>query len=352
MPILKHLRNLRSRRFSWHNALFVLPLLLTISLLISSCSKSPTEQPAGTPSDTPPPPTQPLPTSTPIQPYAIILASPDSIYLQSINNVLVDKTQSIGWGLEIHPEPNLSPRAGLKLVIALPPDPGLAELTAEFPETQFIAIGIPGLLESSNLSIIGPEGFRNDRLTFFGGFLASVIAPQWRVGLISSSTEPANVESFVNGVTYYCGLCNPTRPPYYNYPIIQPIENSSSPDEWNAAVSLMETTAVEAIFLYSEDQVQIEATDYLLTDRFLFGNQTPAENLLTTWAATVRLAPEIVLEERWDAISNSLGGWTAEIPVSMEHINPELVSLGRQNWVKETLEQLNNGRILPLIPGS
>jgi hypothetical protein len=73
----------------------------------------------------------------------------------------------------------------LKVVIVLPPDPGLAALTAAAPGVQFLAIGIPDLPTASNLSSIGATGVPADQQAFLAGYIAGLVAPEWKVGILS-----------------------------------------------------------------------------------------------------------------------------------------------------------------------
>ena len=104
----------------------------------------------------------------------------------------------------------------LKIVIVLPPDPGLDALAAAAPGVQFLAIGIPGLAAAPNLSSIGAAGLPVDQQAFLAGYIAGMVAPEWRVGILSQKDTPggdAAVTAFTNGYHFYCGYCfNPNFP--------------------------------------------------------------------------------------------------------------------------------------------
>ena len=95
----------------------------------------------------------------------------------------------------------------LKIVIALAADPGLAALTAAAPDVQFLAVGIPDLPAASNLSSIGATGVPVDQQAFLAGYIAGMIAPEWKVGILYQKDTPggtASRDAFTNGFTYYC----------------------------------------------------------------------------------------------------------------------------------------------------
>ncbi len=100
--------------------------------------------------------------------------------------------------------------AALKVVIALPPDPGLAALTAAAPGVQFLAVGIPGLAAAPNLSSIGAAGLPVDQQAFLAGYIAGMVAPEWRVGILIPERyrrrRAAVRDAFTNGYHFYCGI--------------------------------------------------------------------------------------------------------------------------------------------------
>ena len=78
----------------------------------------------------------------------------------------------------------------MKVVIALPPDPGLAALAAAAPGVQFLAIDIPDLPAASNLSTIGATGLPVDQQAFLAGYIAGLLAPEWKVGILYQKDTP------------------------------------------------------------------------------------------------------------------------------------------------------------------
>ena len=124
--------------------------------------------------------------------------------------------------------------SGLKVVIAFPPDPGLAALTAAAPGVQFLAVDIPNLATAPNLSSIGANGFPVDQQAFLAGYIAGLVAPEWKVGILSQKDNPCGdiaVTAFTNGFVYYCGSCrNPLFPqPAGIYPVVVRIPSDAKP---------------------------------------------------------------------------------------------------------------------------
>ncbi len=140
----------------------------------------------------------------------------------------------------------------VQLVIALPPNPGLAALVASAPGTQFLAIGIAGLQPAPNLTRIGPDGLRPDKQAFIAGYLAAVITEDWRVGVLSPGDSPggrAARQGFINGVRFFCGLCLPEVPPYAGYPLFVDLQPDADQPTWQAAADLLVASGVKTVYL-------------------------------------------------------------------------------------------------------
>ena len=168
-------------------------LLLLACLLLTACGgrATPTPVPA-TPTPTPDPTASPTATI----PLAILVLPADMPQKDkdSYQTLVYDMTQANGmrWQVlnKLTPEDLAFAGPALKVVIALPPDPGLAALTAAAPDVQFLAVGIPDLPAASNLSTIGATGIPVDQQAFLAGYIAGLVAPEWKVGILSQKDTP------------------------------------------------------------------------------------------------------------------------------------------------------------------
>jgi len=235
----------------------------------------------------------------------------------------------------------------VKVVFSLPPDPGLNDLAARHPTVQFVAIGIHGLSDADNLTRIGPEGLGADQVGFIAGVLAAVVTPDWRVGAISvlnSIDESASNLAFQNGVKFYCGLCRQAYPPFHSYPL--GIEASSSEiAPVQEAINTLSDLDVDTIYLSPE--LSAAASEEMLEGPGLgfVGGESPENDLGEKWIATVRAAPELAIAEIWDRVWMGEGGGTVSMPIIIEDINPERLTLGRESWMQEILQDLIDGYI-------
>ena len=141
---------------------------ILITGLLAGCSKTPatptaTPQPVLVATITP----EALPTvtatHTPAPLLAVLLAGPGADTTQAgvLQTALNEIITSAGLRWQVRQQ--LTPAElgpAVHLVVALPPDPGLAALAAAAPGTQFLAVGIPGLEPAANLSVVGAQGPR------------------------------------------------------------------------------------------------------------------------------------------------------------------------------------------------
>jgi hypothetical protein len=194
-------------------------LVLLASLLLAACGGRVTPTPAlATPTPTPNPTVSPTIT----MPLAILVLPADMPQKDkdSYQKLVYNLTQANGMRWQVLNAFTTSDLAlvgpALKVVIALPPDPGLAALAAGAPGVQFLAVGIPDLPTASNLSSIGATGIPVDQQAFVAGYMAGLVAPEWKVGILSRKDTPGGdsaVTAFGNGFIFYCGSCrNPLFP--------------------------------------------------------------------------------------------------------------------------------------------
>jgi hypothetical protein len=330
--------------------IFILGL---VGVILTSCS-SPTATEITTPTSTVVPSPQPASesqTPTPIQEKVILLDSDQSpqTITQTISAVLLELCQAQGWEFIVSKErPVDEIEPGTRVVVTLPPDPGLNSMSAIYQDIQFISIGIPNLQSTSNLNIVGPEGFREDQLAFIAGYVSSILTKDWRSGIINQASsdwrETIN-QSFSNGMIYYCGLCQLVYPPYYNYPILVPLSQAASYDEWENASALLNSQSVNTVFLYSNELDSTILETLLENGVFLWGVKSPPDTFKNSWIATIRWAPEIVIEMHWEDLLRQNGGWVENIPIVLEDVNETIFSIGKQKWVQEFTDDVIRGYI-------
>lgn len=242
--------------------------------------------------------------------------------------------------------------SGVRLVVVLPPDPGVKNLAAGNPAVQFLAVGIPGLELTSNISVITAQGGRPDRQGFLAGYLAAVITADWRVGVISRADIPAGRaarQSFMNGAIFFCGLCRPAYPPFNQYPQYVEMPSGVSQAEQQAAADVIINSAVKTVYVFpgTGDNFLLQ---YLIQAgmNIIAGHPMPAELqgvLAGQWVATLGDDLEAALRQVWDDLIEGKGGLTIEPPLVIGDINPAHLTTGRLRLVEKIMHELETDYI-------
>ena len=234
------------------------------------------------------------------------------------------------------------------MVVSLPPDPGLANLAAAAPHTQFVAVGMPGVQPAKNLFVVGAQGARPDRQGFLAGDIAASITPDWRIGVINREDTGAGKaarQGFFNGATYYCGLCRSAYPPFYPYPLYVELPAQASQAEQQAAADYMIDHAAKTVYVYpgAGDEALLE---YLAQKGVnLIGGANPPQAAESLWVASIQ--PDLLkaVRDLWPRLLKGEPGASVDVPLAITNANPALFSPGRQRLAQTTLDDLLAGFI-------
>jgi hypothetical protein len=284
-------------------------------------------------------------------PLVVLLSSSDtpSSQFEELATTLTDLAQMDG--LQINILTSLSTKdfsPNLRLVVTTAPDPGIENLAAAAPNIQFLGIGISGIKASDNLSLIGPDGARPDEVGFLAGYLAAAITPEWRVGVINlsdSSDDVASRDGFLNGAIYFCGLCQPTYPPFITYPLYIELPSGSSQAEWLSLTSVLQEKSVKTVYISPGAIDEALLNSLAEAGINLIGSVSPPTAIHSHWAASIYTDAIPTLKEIWPQLINGNGNITRPMSLSIGDINPELVSPGRLHLVEDMLKDLEDGFI-------
>lgn len=237
----------------------------------------------------------------------------------------------------------------LRLVVAVPPNPGLAELVGAAPSTQFFALDLPGLEPASNLTLLDMAQ-RPDQQGFIAGYIAAMLSDDWRVGAISLSDTVEGKSArtgFLNGVVYFCGLCRPAHPPFYEYPLYIELPTTAISPEWQEAANYMVDHYAQTVYVYPgvEDENMLSILADSKINMISSGN--PPERVKSTWVVSLTTdALPLIQSQVAGLLDGSLnGGQTLSIPIQFTQINPLLFSPGKQRLAQQVLSDLQTGFI-------
>lgn len=328
-------------------------LLLAIAVL-SACGPKATEVPTAIPSETPTP--APTLTPTPDTPLAILVLPPDMDQEASnlYQKTVYDLAQASGFRFQVRN--TLSPAdvtdPTLKVVIILPPDPGIAALAAAAPQAQFLAINLPDVVAGGNISILG-SGSDPNKAAFLAGYVSAMLTDDYKIGMIipegDSTAQQAEV-AFTNGMIYYCGLCTPFYFSSVTYPQFVGIPTDADPNTYTAyADILILQRKVGMIYVYPK-----VVTDNLLTYIGTTGVWSIADTLPLEHPAgfVMAMQPDTVkaIQAAWPTLVAGTGGTNVQSPLGLSGVDPALLPEGKQRLVEQVLKDLVEGRIDPIGP--
>jgi len=328
-----------------------LALFLLVALLLNACGQKTTEiPPTVIPVNTP----VPLPTFTPMPstPLAILVLPADmdpadsSLYQTTVYNL----AQQSGFRFQVRnsliPLDLADPT--LKVVIALPPDPGVAALAPSAPQAQFLAVNIPNLTPGGNVSVLSPTT-QVEIPAFLAGYTEAMLIDDYRIGMIVPKDNPdaqRALKAFQDGMAYYCGLCSPHYYLGWTFPVPIEIPADEKEASYGAYANYLIDRKVEAMYVYP-DLAKPDLLTYIGTIGALqIGISTP-NPMPAGWIMTVQ--PDVIkaIELAWPNLAAGQGGATVQSPLGLTDIDSALLSTGKQRLVKKALEDILAGRIVP-----
>ncbi len=316
--------------------------------LLSACTLGKSPEPTAAPTNSPiPPPTIP-PTSS--SPLAILLmpADMDKATSDAYQTAVYNLTQESGMRFQVRNA--MTPQEidpGLKVVIALPPDPGIAVLAAAAPQVQFLAIDIPGIAAGKNISALATNS-QVDVSAFVAGYAAAMVSQDHHIGMLlprGNAPAQAAAVAFANGMAYYCGLCQPFYLLPYGFPQYQDIPTEEPKSHYPAyADVLIVQHKVDTVYLYPDITVK-ELTDYLsTTGTDMIGSAVPNPKP-GTWIMTIQPDEMKAIGKAWPDLVAGKGGQNVQSPLGLADIDPTVISPGKQRDVQRVLDDLQAGRI-------
>ncbi len=321
--------------------------IILIASILSACSLGAQDSPTPGPTITPTP--LPTLTPTPVVPLTILVmpANMDKTTSDAYQKTVYDLAQQAGMRFQVLN--SLTPadlEPGLKVVIALPPDPGIAELAKAAPQVQFFAVNIPGVQAGGNVSVLSPSS-QVDVSAFIAGYTAAMISDEYRIGMILPQGD-ANAQrafyAFANGMAYYCGLCKT----FYVYPVASPayiqIPPSESKKNYLGYANALLNEKVYTLFVYPD----LADPDFLnqigTTGAQIIGTAMPNPRP-GGWVMTITPDETKAIQSAWPSLVAGKGGINVQSPIGIADVDPALLSPGRQRLVQQVVDDLASGRL-------
>lgn len=327
-------------------------LFVAVSVIVGACgTNAPIATSTPMPTDTPV--SLPTLTATPVTPLAILVipANMNEEVSNLYQKTVYDLTQASGLRFQVRNSLNNADvtEPGLQIVIAFPPDPGIAVLAAAAPNVQFLAINVPGVSAGGNISVLGGDS-QSDIAGFIAGYTAALITDDYRIGMLMPKDNNEAIRAFnayTNGMKFYCGTCRPFYYLQWGFPQYLEIPSTEEKSAYNAyADILILQYKVRTIFIhpgiYTDDLANYIGT----TGTLMIGMASP-EQLPAGWVMTIQ--PDVVksIQNAWPQLIAGQGGITVQSPLGLSDIDPSLLSPGRQRLVQKTLDDLQAGLVVP-----
>ncbi len=326
-------------------------LLSACGAAIPSQNATLTPSPSLVPTVTLPPTITPTATLQPPVAVLLAVAGADQAQVSQLQAALNDVVTSAGLRWQVRQELAVADLGSeIRLVVAVPPGTGLAELVAAAPETQFLAVGISGLDPAPNLTTLASTEARPDQQGFIAGVIAAMLSDDWRVGAISLSDTVAGRAArtgFLNGAVYFCGLCRPAHPPFYEYPLYIELPSTATTAEWQEAANFMLDHYAKTVFVYPG--AGDDSTLAILADSGvnIISSGDPPISARTSWVVSLTSDPlPLIQRQVAGLLDGSLaGGQALTVPIEFTWANPAVFTPGKQRLAEQVLTDLQSGFI-------
>ncbi len=324
-------------------------LFVVIVVLLSACGGNPSAG-TSTPAPTDTPVIPPTLTATPPTPLAILVlpADLDPEISNLYQKTVYDLTQASGFRFQVRNSlTSVDLEPGLKVVIALPPDPGIAALAAAAPQVQFLAINIPGITAGGNISVLG-DNSQSDVAGFLAGYTAALITDDYRIGMLlpkDNADAVRALNAFFTGMKFNCGVCRQMFYYAWTYPQYLEISAEEDPANYDAyADILMLQYKVETIYLHPAIATPDLMTYIGTTGVSMIGTVSP-EQRPAGWVMTIK--PDVIqaIQNAWPGLISGQGGIVVQSPLGLADVDPNLLSPGKQRDVEKVLSDLQAGLI-------
>jgi hypothetical protein len=335
---------------------FLIAILIIVILSACGGNASPDgiSAPTAVPSHTALPPATAIPTpSTPLA----ILVMPEEMDRYSFDlyqKTVYDLAQESDFRFQVRnfltPEDLADPT--LKVVIALPPDPGIVSLASSAPNVQFLAVNIPNLTAGGNVSVLAPDT-QAELPAFLAGYTAAMLTRDYHIGMLIPKDDPEAQRAFIafaNGMKYYCGLCRTIYFSPVSYPTYLEIPRDESPSLYGGyANMLINDRRVDALYIYPT-LADPEFLTYIGTQGVLLFGSTMPETRPGGWVMTVSPDTVKAIQSAWPQLIVGQGGINVQSPLGIADVDPDILTPGKLRLVQETLDALLAGRILTTNP--
>ncbi len=331
-------------------------LTVLILIIISACGGSSTEiaPPTVVPTHTPLPAATIIP--TPSTPLAILVIPTDMDKAASdlYQKTVYDLAQGSGFRFQVRNELTAADVTDptLKVVVVLPPDPGVVTYATAAPNVQFLAVDIPNVTAGGNVSVLAGTD-QVEVPAFLAGYVAAMITDEYLIGMIIPKDNPDAQRAFYafdNGKKYYCGKCGTFLLYAFGYPQYVEIPADEKPERYGGYANvLINDRKVQTLYIYPT-LANPDFLSYLGTQGVqLIGTSAP-DPRPGGWVMTIRPDTVKAIQNAWPQLIAGQGGVNVQSPLGITDVDSSILTPGKLRLAQETLDALLAGRILTSNP--
>jgi hypothetical protein len=299
---------------------------------------------------------QPINTPTPLDPVGVLLTpvGSDQDLVDELNTLIGGYIRDEGLRYQVLADLTEEDfqRDEYRIVVVLPPYPGLAQVAQNNPETRFLAVGFNDLEPGANMSVLRSGGGDYDLQGFAAGYIAAMITDDWRVGVLSvQENEDAQAarDGFRVGVKYYCGLCNPKYAPTginYVYPKYIDLPVDATDEQINGNIDWLVDRAVKTFYIVPGVGSQNIYRSLVGYQKLIIGSGSDfQEEYRDYWVASLEYDLIAALTDIWSTFLTAEEGFTESPPLLLTDVNQNLLSEGKVRLVEKVLEEVSSGFI-------
>jgi hypothetical protein len=237
----------------------------------------------------------------------------------------------------------------LKVVVVLPPDPGVATYALTAPNVQFLAVDIPNVTAGGNISALAGSD-QVEIPAFLAGYVLSMLVDDYHIGILIPKDDGNGqraLYAFDNGKKYYCGLCQPFYVSPVGYPQFLGVPANEDPSGY--ANMLISDLDVDALYIYPTLS-DPDFLSYIGTQGALLIGTSAPEPRPGGWVMTIRPDTLKAIQKAWASLIAGQGGLNIQSPLGIADVDTSILTPGKLRLAQETLDALLAGRILPSNP--
>jgi hypothetical protein len=318
--------------------------------MLAACGRAATATAPSIPTDTPLPAATLTPTpSTPLA-ILVIPADMDQAASDRYQRTVYDLAGASGFRFQVRNTLTAADLADptLKIAIVFPPDPGLATLAPAGAQVQILAVNIPGMTAGGNVSVLANDA-EVDITAFIAGYIGAMITEDYHIAMLAQQGNPDATRAFnafKNGMTFYCGLCQPFYFVNWSYPQYSEVPADKMATECGGyANQLLVAYKVYTVYFHGE-AATAECMTYTGTQGAMIIGTTMPQPRPGGWVVTIQPDTIKAIQTAWPGLMTGQGGTQVQSPLGLADADPALLTEGKLRLAQQTLEALLAGQIL------